>query len=103
MNKTTHIRFLYLVALASCLFATSLQAAYLLWKKTGDPACKTDALDYFSKSLSDPKFDLKSFCQERFRDHRSRRRCGGVRSVGFPRRSDPDWREGLVCDPSAAR
>ena len=43
---------------------TSLaEAAYLLWKKTGDPACKAEALDYFAKSLSDPKFDLKSFGQ----------------------------------------
>lgn len=35
--------------------------AHKLWKKTGDPAFKTEVLDDFSKALSDPKFSLASF------------------------------------------
>jgi hypothetical protein len=35
--------------------------AHKLWKKTGNQAFKTEALDDFSKALSDPKFSIVSF------------------------------------------
>jgi hypothetical protein len=35
--------------------------AHKLWKKTGNPAFKTEALDSFSRIISDPKLSLASF------------------------------------------
>lgn len=41
--------------------AALADVALRLWKQTGDPALREEALDYFSGCLADPRFNLKDF------------------------------------------